>query len=88
MHKSDAQRSESQRVITQAEADSCCASAEGGDSTPSATPFAGLLAPALLPSPLPAVALPVRVQIHAWRALIPTPPEHVPKHVFLSVFLV
>jgi len=87
MHKSDAQRSGSQRVITQAEADSCCASAEGDDST-SASSFVRPLAPALVSTAIPALTVLGREQIHTWRVLAPRHAGHVPKHVLLSVFLV
>ena len=89
MHKDDSQRSESERVITQAQADSCCAAAEGQNSNQSnpsfvtATTAAVLGVGVVLPANVPALVL-----SGAWRTSAPIPVAPVPKHVLLSVFLV
>jgi hypothetical protein len=89
MHKSDAHRSGPGRVLTQVQADSCCASAEGQRSNPSNPSFvtaitAGVLgAGVVLPVNVPALVL-----SDAWRTSVPIPIAPVPKHVLLSVFLV
>jgi hypothetical protein len=89
MHKGDSQRSGSPRVITQAQADSCCASAERETSSQSSPTFVTAVFSAVLgtgialPVPVPALVL-----TNGWRAVAPIPPAHVPKHVLLSVFLV
>lgn len=87
MHKPDSQRSGAQRAVTQAQADSCCASSEGDDSTPSAPAFALSLSVAAVPSALPVVTPAVAVHLEAWRALVPLPGTRVPRHLLLSVFL-
>jgi hypothetical protein len=89
MHKGDSHRSGSERLLTQAQADSCCASAEGQHSNQSNPSFvtaitaAVLGAGVVLPANVPAVVL-----RDAWRAAAPIPIGSVPKHVLLSVFLV
>ena len=89
MHKSDAPDSHSRRVVSQAQADSCCASSERqtpGPSTPTfvATISSAVLGPAIvLPANVPALVL-----SDAWRTVSPIPTTPVPKYVLLSVFLV
>lgn len=89
MHKGDAHRSASGRVLTQAQADGCCASAESRHSsqpTPSlvtAITAAVLGAGVLLPVDAPALVL-----SDAWRTSAPVPVAPVPRHLLLSVFLV
>lgn len=88
MHKSDSEDDGSRRVSSQAEADRCCAASERDDSTPSPTapgfsltlPLVLRAVPSLLPEPEP--------HSDVWRASVPIPTAHVPRHVLLSVFLV
>ena len=88
MHKGDSHNSASQRVLTQAQADSCCASSERKNSSQSSPTFvSGITAAVLgvgvvLPADVPALVL-----SDAWRMSAPTPAAPVPKHVLLSVFL-
>ena len=89
MHKGDSHRSGSERVLTQAQADSCCASAEGQNSNQSNPSFVTAITAAVLgvgvvlPANVPALVL-----SDAWRTSAPIPITPVPKHVLLSVFLV
>ena len=89
MHKGDSHRSGSARVLTQAQADSCCASAEGQNSNQSNPSFVTAITAAVLgvgvvlPANVPALVL-----SDAWRTSAPIPIAPVPKHVLLSVFLV
>ena len=89
MHKGHSHSSASERVLTQAQADSCCASAEGQNSNQSnpssvtAITAAVLGAGVVLPANIPALVL-----SDAWRTSAPIPIARVPKHVLLSVFLV
>ena len=89
MHKGDAQSFGSARVLTQAQADSCCASAEGQNSNQSNPSFVTAITAAVLgvgvvmPANVPALVL-----SDAWRTSAPIPIAPVPKHVLLSVFLV
>ena len=89
MHKGDSHRSGSERVLTQAQADSCCASAEGQYSNQSNPSFVTAITAAVLgvgvvlPANVPALVL-----SDAWRTSAPIPVAPVPKHVLLSVFLV
>jgi len=89
MHKGDSQRSSSHRVVTQAQADSCCAAAERQNSNQSSPSFVTPITAAVLGV---GVVLPVNVPAlvlsDAWRTSAPIPIAPVPKHVLLSVFLV
>ena len=89
MHKGVSHHSDSTRVITQAQADTCCASSEQQPSDQSPTSFLTFISSALLgtgiivPAPLPALVI-----SSAWRTSAPIPSASIPKHVLLSVFLV
>ncbi len=89
MHKGDSHRSGSERVLTQAQADSCCASSERENSNQSNPSFVAAITAAVLgvgivlPASVPALVL-----SDAWRTSAPIPIAPVPKHVLLSVFLV
>jgi hypothetical protein len=89
MHKGDSHSSGSARILTQALADSCCASAEGQNSNQSnpssvsAITAAVLGVGVILPANVPTLVL-----SDAWRTSAPIPVAPVPKHVLLSVFLV
>ena len=89
MHKGDSHRSGFERVPTQAQADSCCASSEGKTSRQSSPMFvtaitvAVLGAGTVLPANVPALVL-----SDGWRTSAPMPVAPVPKHVLLSVYLV
>ena len=89
MHKGDPHHAGSQRIPTQAEADSCCASSEGQNSNRSNASFVPAITAAVLgvgvvlPANVPALVL-----SDAWRTSAPIPVAPVPKHVLLSVFLV
>jgi hypothetical protein len=89
MHKGDSQSSGSARVLTQAQADSCCASSERKNSDQSNPSFATAITAAVLGAGivLPA-SVPALVLTNAWRTSAPIPIAPVPKHVLLSVFLV
>ena len=88
MHNGDAHRSGPGRVLTQVQADSCCASSEGQQSNRSNPSFATAITAAVLgggvvlPANVPALVL-----SDAWRTSAPMPIAPVPKHVLLSVFL-
>jgi hypothetical protein len=84
MHKSDG---DGAQEISQAEADACCAASDDKDSTPrgSSNGFVVLLAPV---QTVVHLIEPVVVRSDARRAVAPIPGTSVPKHVFLSVFLV
>jgi hypothetical protein len=88
MHASESDDGGAARVITQAEADRCCAASERDDSAPShsTVAFSVVLGPASNPVPSPLTEPQPRA---LWsRAAVPIPKAHVPKHVLLSVFLV
>ncbi len=88
MHKSDSADDESKRVVSQAEADRCCAASEQDDSAPSPTGPAFTITLAVALSPLPALLPQSESHVSISRASVPIPAAHVPKHVLLSVFLV
>ena len=88
MHKGESHHSGSDRVLTQAQADSCCAAAEGRRSNQSNPSFVTAITASVLG---PGVVLPARVPAlvlsDAWRTSAPMPIAPVPRHVLLSVFL-
>ncbi len=87
MHPSGPQGEESARVLTQAEADRCCAASEHDDSAPSPShAFSVTLAVVL--NPVPALRSEPELHVEFWRASVPPPSAPVPKHLLLSVFLV
>lgn len=88
MHESESDNGAAERVLTQAEADRCCAASEPDDSAPSQSSVTLSVALGLVSSPVPSL-LP-EPQHHALRsrAPAPIPKAHVPRHVLLSVFLV
>jgi hypothetical protein len=90
MHGSTESDTGSERVVTQAQADSCCAASDTNDSTPSPGAFSLSLSAALVTSTLtilaPIAAPPASFE--AWRTHVPLPVGQVPKHVLLSVFLI
>ena len=89
MHGSTEPGASSDRVVTQAQADSCCAASDPGDSTPSAVVFSLTLSAALVPSTLSTLApITAPPAFDAWRTHVPIPIGQVPKHVLLSVFLI
>ena len=89
MHKGDSQNSGSARVLTQAQADSCCAASESQNSHQPNPSFVTTITAAVfgvgvvMPASVPALVL-----RDAWRASAPIPRGPVPRHVLLSVFLV
>ncbi len=89
MHKGDSHKSGSERVVTQVQADSCCASSEREDSTqPSPTFVAAITAAVVGPAIVLSASVPALVLSDGWRTSAPIPTTPVPKHVLLSVFLV
>lgn len=88
MHNSDSERDGSKRVVSQAEADSCCASSEREDSAPSPSNLAFSVTLATVISPVPVVIPEPEAHADIARALAPITPARVPKHLLLSVFLV
>ena len=88
MHKSDSSAGDMMRVVSQADADRCCASSSTDDSAPSPAAFAFTSPLAIAASPVPFI-LPQPQTHHQFRhSLVPSPPTDVPRHVLLSVFLV
>ena len=88
MHKSDSTDSTLGRVVTQADADSCCAASEGDHSTPSVSSFGLTVAVAIVPVTLPAIEAVISSRPASWRTVVPPPADSVPRHLLLSVFLV
>jgi hypothetical protein len=87
MHTSGSEDDGSKRVVSQAEADHCCAASEREDSAPSpAGPAFSVTLPIAL-SPVPSLLEP-EPHRNISRASTPIATARVPKHVLLSVFLV
>jgi len=88
MHTSESSGSHDRGIVSQAEADSCCASSERNAADSSIPTLAIAISPAAagtairLPAETPALVL-----SDAWRSFTPLPAGSVPKHVLLSVFL-
>jgi len=88
MHKSAPRRSGSTHVISQAQADNCCAAASSRSQASTADPTFVLSNATALPASA-SVVVPVAVPaLQEWRALVPLPVSPVPKHLLLSVLLV
>lgn len=78
----------SKRVVSQAEADRCCAASEGDASVPSGSTVAFVVTLGLVIGPVPAPIPQAEAHRDLWRASVPIPAARVPKHLLLSVFLV
>jgi hypothetical protein len=89
MHKGRSDQSGSERVITQAQADACCAASERDESNSSNPTAIAAISAAVLGAGvvLPAVT-PSLVLTNGWRTDAPIHSPPVPRHVLLSVFLV
>ena len=88
MHKGDSHRSGSERVLTQAQADRCCALSEGKNSNLSSPTFVAVITSAVLGDGIVLLAnIPALVLSDGWRTSAPIPVAPVPKHLLLSVFL-
>ncbi len=88
MHKAGSHDASAQRVVTQAEADTCCAASEQHDSAPSSQIFSLSVALAVHPSPNPFVSASATAQPATWRQVVPVPGARLPKYLRLSVLLV
>ena len=89
IHEGDGHHSEVASPLTQAQADSCCASSEGEHSNQSSPTFVIVISGAVLgPGVIVPVTSPALVLSDAWRTGSPIPIAPVPKHILLSVFLV
>ena len=89
MHKGSTEKSPSEHVLTQAEADACCAVSEQKQSdSPNPTAVVVLAAPVLGAGALLAPSLPARLLSEKWRPDAASVVPPVPRHILLSVFLV
>jgi hypothetical protein len=89
MHKGDSPNTGSNRVVTQVEADNCCASSERDNSNHSNPTFVATISSAVLGTGIVIPAtVPALVLSDGWRTAAPTPSGPIPRHVLLSVFLV
>jgi hypothetical protein len=89
MHKAEQHESRASLVITQAQADACCAAASGRESGPSPSPAASAISVAALGTAavMPAAAPPL-VITDSWRVLEPIPLASPPRHLLLATFLI
>lgn len=88
MHTSAAPGTDAHKVISQADADSCCAASEPDDSTPSTAGFVPVVSLGAVASPIATADVRTAAPAAAWRALVPLPTSPVPTHLLLSVFLI
>jgi hypothetical protein len=87
MHTAGSDEDAASRVVTQAEADLCCAASEPDDSSSSPSGFA-LLTTFGAVTAVPALLLQAESRGKLSRTSVPIPTTHVAKHLLLSVFLV
>jgi hypothetical protein len=88
MHNEGTHHSGGTNLVTQAQADSCCASSESHHSNQSSPTFVALISSPLGPGVVVPAPAPALVLSDGWRTVAPIPLAAVPKHVLLSVFLV
>ena len=88
MHPSEPQEDGSNRVVSQADADRCCAASEQDDSAPSPSSLSFVITLGNALSPVPVVIPKSLPQADIWRASVRMPAPRVPKHLLLSVLLV
>ena len=89
MHEGKSHHSIGEQVVSQAQADACCAASEGQQSNESAPTFLSLVSSAVLGAGVVVPDLvPALVARDAWRTVLPIPIAPTPKYVLLSVFLV
>jgi DNA-binding transcriptional ArsR family regulator len=88
MHESDSDETSSRQVVSQAQADTRCASSERDDAAPSSSPFVLLVSLDAIRSPVQFVLPEAVAAFHASQTVVPLRGTHVPKHLLLSVFLV
>ena len=89
MHTGDSQSPGSDPVITQVQADNCCASAERQNSSQSSPTVVAAITSAVLGTGIVMPAsIPALVLSDGWRPAAPTRAGPIPRHVLHSVFLV
>jgi hypothetical protein len=89
MHKSESHDSGTRHIVSQAQADNCCAGSERTHSTTTTnSTFVPTGVVALAPATMSVVTSPNVPALQGWRALVPLPVSPVPKHLLLSVLLV
>lgn len=88
MHKSESEDDGSKRVVSQAEADRCCAASEQDGAAPSPSHVAFAISLGVVISPVPVLIPEAEAHADIWRASVPRPAARVPKHLLLSVLLV
>jgi hypothetical protein len=86
MRKAAVDTHTSGRLVSQADADRCCAASEQDDAAPSAA-YVLSAALALAPVTLPAMDVAFLWQRAGWPPEPPPPPHSVARHLLLSVFL-
>jgi hypothetical protein len=89
MHKGRSDEASSQHIVTQAEADACCATSERDQSeSTNPTVVAAISAAVLGTGVVLPISTPPLVLTDGWRPEAPVPIMPVPRHILLSVFLV
>jgi hypothetical protein len=88
MHQAEGDSTGDASVITQAEADSCCAAAEDRESTPAGTSVKLLVSLAPAAGPVDLEVHPAQLDALLPPVLVPLPGSLVPRHLLLSVFLI
>ena len=87
MHKSDSDEDGSKRLVSQVEADRCCALSDRDNSAPSPSNLA-FVSLGIVLSPVPVLIPEPEARPTVCRASVPIPAGRVPKHLLLSVLIV
>jgi hypothetical protein len=88
MHKSGSLDEGSKRIVSQAEADRCCAASEQNESGPPPSHVVFAVSLAVVPTPVPILLPETVTAADSWRTAVPVPATHIAKHLLLSVLLV
>lgn len=88
LHDADSPAAGVTTVVSQAQADNCCAVSEGRESNLPTSAVALSTTLPLASGPLTAIIPAAPSARESWRTLVPAPRSAVPTHLLLSVFLI
>src|SRR5262245_3785028 len=88
MHKAGQHSSGSRQLVSQSDADRCCATAEHGESMPTSVTASAVDGPALIPISLSGVLVSPATWFDNPIERVSRPPTNRSRHVLLSVFLI
>ena len=88
MHKSESRGPSSNRSITQAQADNCCAATSNRIQASLTVPMFVMSSLPTMPAMSMAVVPAAVLALQEWRVFVPLPVSPVPRHLLLSILLV